>query len=1137
LSRHAHKSTAETNADSRLRPREQAARDKHADPARMDVRMLQSSGGNRAVNALLGAGAPLEPRVRSDMEARFRADFGDVRIHDDPAAHDAAAGIGAKAYTLGEDIVFSDGRLAPGTSDGRKLLAHELAHVVQQRRGGAMPALDAAGSHEQGATAAAEQAASGAASVQVAGATSVGIARDAEDDPRRRKGAGGKAGKAKTGAGPGKAKKSTSKATASGSAANFYLDSPFKSSLDEDEYNPAIRKLSPGAEYWLNHVADPASLPWSTLVDEANQIDEWLSRQTSTSRESMRMEQIRDAFRREAASQAKKQGKPAKPAKPTKKAKAKGKGGPAKVSTEPPEVDQRPRALREQSSIDTSDPDVLQREYDEIMAYLQRKDVPAADRKALQVELATLTPQLDQVLGQRAQFRHAEEINRAIMPSKGSGDGLEDLKTIAANIDNIKPLADQPGFSYVMRGGEMVVMHDEEAAAIRAQMSANLEKSRVSVHNAIEQVHADWQETWKLNYEDHPGVGFLVSAWSGDDTMDLQAKYMPHVANSNVALGRYEQLKKSSASFKDQAESIATAAKAGAEARITYDEGVGRQIQYAGKWVGVLSKAKAAGQLAANIAAPGLGGALYAGGEEVLVQGVEIHYGQRDNFDFGAIAIDAASNYVAGKVTTGILSLPGKGAGLFTRGATWVAADRAGSVAGAWTHMGLEQATGRSHYSASEYFHTGWNEATDWKQTIVNAGVGGLAHYAHGKRPGRAGEESARERPGTPPKPAAEPKTKVEKTRPKAERAKPTAEEAKPITEKAKPKVAERESGAKGETAEKREAAAEGGKVATTSGGDKATGKKAGKKAAGKQSGKKTGAPSTGPRAKGKGSGKGAKTSTKAPPGKGSGAAAKKGAGAPTKRAPAKPATKSQRKGAAQKSRSTTPRSNPSPTTKQSPEIHDPYNMRPDPGNFDRQTAGTGGIKSITFAKDPEGSYGVRIRGELQEGLYRGKGRAPRGKTKAPNYNRSGTFVSNREAGLNSDWENAHLWGPGFGDEAAAGMMKAPKSVNQWYQNEGIEGYARDLRKAAGPGAKVEVDARAVAHDLHGQEWQPKMQVDFLKRAEYNITVTAKGKTSSVRVTIDVAPPPGAKVQISVDPPGAANPADLFDIKKGWINP
>jgi outer membrane protein OmpA-like peptidoglycan-associated protein len=66
------------------------------------------------------------------MSARFGHDFTKVRIHDDAQAAESARDIGARAYTIGDDIVFGAGTFAPSTPDGQHLLAHELTHVVQQ---------------------------------------------------------------------------------------------------------------------------------------------------------------------------------------------------------------------------------------------------------------------------------------------------------------------------------------------------------------------------------------------------------------------------------------------------------------------------------------------------------------------------------------------------------------------------------------------------------------------------------------------------------------------------------------------------------------------------------------------------------------------------------------------------------------------------------------------------------------------------------------------------------------------------------------------------------------------------------------------------------------------------------------------
>ena len=88
--------------------------------------------------AALGSGRPLEPDRRDFMEARFGLPFDDVRIHAGPTAAAAARLLHARAYTAGAHIAFGEGQYQPDTSAGRRLLAHELAHVLQQRRGGSV---------------------------------------------------------------------------------------------------------------------------------------------------------------------------------------------------------------------------------------------------------------------------------------------------------------------------------------------------------------------------------------------------------------------------------------------------------------------------------------------------------------------------------------------------------------------------------------------------------------------------------------------------------------------------------------------------------------------------------------------------------------------------------------------------------------------------------------------------------------------------------------------------------------------------------------------------------------------------------------------------------------------------------------
>jgi hypothetical protein len=82
--------------------------------------------------ALASPGTPMEPTLRQDMENRFGYDFSQVRVHTGAAAKQSARDLNARAYTLGQDVVFGERSFSPGTQAGRRLIAHELTHVLQQ---------------------------------------------------------------------------------------------------------------------------------------------------------------------------------------------------------------------------------------------------------------------------------------------------------------------------------------------------------------------------------------------------------------------------------------------------------------------------------------------------------------------------------------------------------------------------------------------------------------------------------------------------------------------------------------------------------------------------------------------------------------------------------------------------------------------------------------------------------------------------------------------------------------------------------------------------------------------------------------------------------------------------------------------
>jgi hypothetical protein len=103
-----------------------------------------SPSGERSVPAIVHSvldepGRPLEPGDRAFFEPRFGRDFADVRVHTDQRAAQSAAGLAARAWTAGHHVVFGRGSYSPSTPAGRALMAHELAHVVQQ--GSVRPAI------------------------------------------------------------------------------------------------------------------------------------------------------------------------------------------------------------------------------------------------------------------------------------------------------------------------------------------------------------------------------------------------------------------------------------------------------------------------------------------------------------------------------------------------------------------------------------------------------------------------------------------------------------------------------------------------------------------------------------------------------------------------------------------------------------------------------------------------------------------------------------------------------------------------------------------------------------------------------------------------------------------------------------
>jgi len=135
-------------------------------------------------DVLRSPGEPLEVETRRFFEERFGYDFGAVRVHRDARAAESARAVHAEAYTVGGDIVFDAGQYAPRSLGGQKLLAHELAHVMQQQDWTAPTGIGAPDSiYEREATKASEAITSNVPLTVPVNRTTAVLARQPENAP------------------------------------------------------------------------------------------------------------------------------------------------------------------------------------------------------------------------------------------------------------------------------------------------------------------------------------------------------------------------------------------------------------------------------------------------------------------------------------------------------------------------------------------------------------------------------------------------------------------------------------------------------------------------------------------------------------------------------------------------------------------------------------------------------------------------------------------------------------------------------------------------------------------------------------------------------------------------------------------
>ncbi len=125
-------------------------------------RVVSEVSASRAgTGAKSTGGQRLDTGTKAVLESAFREDFDDIRVHTDEKAQKASEQRGARAFTRGRDVYFGKGEYDPASREGHEVLAHEMAHVAQQRKGETETASPPSQTHEREAHAAARQAASG----------------------------------------------------------------------------------------------------------------------------------------------------------------------------------------------------------------------------------------------------------------------------------------------------------------------------------------------------------------------------------------------------------------------------------------------------------------------------------------------------------------------------------------------------------------------------------------------------------------------------------------------------------------------------------------------------------------------------------------------------------------------------------------------------------------------------------------------------------------------------------------------------------------------------------------------------------------------------------------------------------------
>ncbi|MGW2826951.1 eCIS core domain-containing protein [Streptomyces sp. NPDC001443] len=334
-------------------------------------------------------------------------------------------------------------------------------------------------------------------------------------------------------------------------------------------------------EDWLTTTPDVRRYGLSDLTDEARAVDEWLGRQIATTPEVDRMVEARAALRAELARRAQAlspTGPRPRPAAPRGARRAA--PGPA-AEPAPPETEM-PHVLRDRTSTPLTDPAAIRAEADRIAAWLLRTDVSRADRATLRAELALLAPAVTADLDRAGAQRRQARLARALVPA-----ATEDRSGVLANlrtIESIRPYDAVPGSAYVVHQGELLVFPLETAQRVRAEVLSSLAEAARRARGINDSTEFRMKEHLRLNYEQQQVVGFLVSVVSGEEPVELQARMLGPLAESDMALNRFRAAARAG-SLVEMGDAVLGAVEQADRAQQIVLEGIDRAVAAAGSIV------------------------------------------------------------------------------------------------------------------------------------------------------------------------------------------------------------------------------------------------------------------------------------------------------------------------------------------------------------------------------------------------------------------------------------------------------------------------------------------------------------------------------------------------------------------------